>query len=316
VTAVTIGAGTAGPGTATDGRLTEVADGVFAHVQAPGGWCLSNSGVITTPDGAVVVDTAATQRRAEALRDRVDAVAPGPRRTVVDTHHHGDHVFGNHVFGPDATLVGHELIGPEMTATGLALTGLWPDVEWGDVRVTVPTVTFADRLTLPAGDRTVELLHVGPAHTTNDVVVWLEDCRVLFAGDVVLPGCTPFVLMGSVTGSLAAVERLARLDPLVVVGGHGPVGGPEVFEPTTAYLTWVLDVAREGLAAGRSPLEAARAPLPAEFRGLLDPERLVGNLHRAYLELSGGRPGAPVDVAPVFGEMVTWNGGTVPTCWA
>lgn len=297
-------------------QLTQVADGVYAYVQEPGGWCLNNAGIVTTPDGAVVVDTAATQRRAERFRARVDAVAPGPERTVVNTHHHGDHVFGTHLFGTRATVIGHELIVPELVGTGLALTGLWPGVEWGDVRVTLPTVTFADRLVLPAGDRQLELLYVGPAHTTNDIVLWLDDCGVLFAGDVVLSGCTPFVLMGSVSGSLAAVTRLAALEPRVVVCGHGPLAGPEVLDATAAYLTWLLDLAATGLAHGRTPLEAARARVPEEFADLLDPERLVGNLHRAYVELSGAEPGAPLDVASVFGEMVAWNDGRLPTCWA
>ena len=52
---------------------------------------------------------------------------------------------------------------------------------------------------------------MGPAHTTNDVAAWLPDERMLFAGDLVFNGGTPFVVMGSVAGSLAALDRLAAL---------------------------------------------------------------------------------------------------------
>lgn len=295
--------------------LTEVADGVHAYTQLPGGWCVSNAGVIAGDDGLLLVDTLATQQRARHLRRAAEGLRAGPVRTVVNTHHHGDHVFGNAVFD-GAEIIGHEALGPEMAETGLALTLLWPDVDWGDVELRPPGTTFADRLVLTVGGLTVELLHVGPAHTTNDVVVWLPEQRVLFAGDVVLAGCTPFALMGSVSGSLTAIERLAGLGAETVVCGHGPVSGPGVLAENAAYLSWVTELAATARAQGLAPLEAARSGVPERFAGLLDPERLVGNLHRAYAELAGAGPGAPLDVPPVFGEMIEFNGGRRPTCLA
>ncbi len=296
--------------------LQPVAPGIYAYTQPPGGWCLSNAGVITGGDGAVIVDTLATQRRAHRLRHLVDRLAPGPRLTVVNTHHHGDHTFGNQAFAPAAAIIGHRLTAAEMAEAGLGLTSLWPDVEWGDVRLTPPTITFTDTITLTVGDRSVELIHVGPAHTTNDVVVWLPESRVLFAGDVVLSGCTPFVLMGSVSGSLAAIARMRALEPEVVVCGHGPVAGPEVFDENAAYLRRLEALAAEAWAAGYPPLRTAREVGPGEFGHLLDPERLVGNLHRACAELDGAAPGSPLDVPSIFGEMVDYNGGELPTCLA
>ena len=302
--------------TADPPRLVEVAEDVYGYIQLPGGWCVSNAGVIAGPDGALVIDTLATESRAKRLAAAVDALRPGPARTVVNTHHHGDHNFGNHVFGPSALVIGHELARTEMAATGLALTTLWPGLEWGDVRVTLPSVTFTDRITVHIGQRRAELIHVGPAHTTNDVVVWLPDDEVLFTGDVVLAEATPFTLMGSVCGSLAAVETLSRLGARTVVCGHGPVTGPEVFEQTLAYLRWIERLAAEGATRGLTPLELAREADPGEFGGLLDRERIVGNLHRAYAELDGGERGRPLDVVAIFGEMVAYNNGRLPTCLA
>lgn len=307
--------------TADPPRLVEVAEGVYGYIQLPGGWCVSNAGVITGPGGALVIDTLATESRAKRLTAAVDALRPGPARTLVNTHHHGDHNFGNHVFGPSALVIGHELARTEMAETGLALTTLWPGLEWGAVRVTLPSVTFTDRLTVHIGQRRAELIHVGPAHTTNDVVVWLPDDEVLFTGDVVLSGATPFTLMGSVRGSLAAVEALSQLGARTVVCGHGPVTGPEVFEQTIAYLRWIERLAAEGAICGRTPLELARDADLGEFGELLDPERIVGNLHRAYAELDGAEldgaeRGRPLDVVTIFGEMVAYNNGLLPTCLA
>jgi cyclase len=300
----------------SDAQLTEVADGVFAHRQLPGGWCLNNSGVLADPAGTVVIDTAATARRAEDFRRTVDGLPGGPVRAVVNTHFHGDHTHGNYVFD-EATVIAHHGARDAMAETGLALTGLWPDVPWGDLRVVLPRLTFETSLTLHlSGGRRVELIHPGPAHTTHDTVVWLPDDGVLFTGDVVMSGTSPFVLMGSVSGSLRAVESLRGLGAHTLVCGHGPVCGPEVLEETTGYLRWVQRLADQGRAAGLSPLGAAREAGAGDFAHLAEPERLVGNLHRAYAESAGAEEGRPLDVAAAFADMIALNGGALPPCYA
>lgn len=297
-------------------RLEELAPGVHAYVQPDGGWCLNNAGVLIGDGAVAVVDTAATERRALALRAAVASRTPLEVGTVVTTHHHGDHHFGNSVVAPRATVVSHEVTRNEMARRGLAMREVWPDTDWGDIRLALPTLTFRDRATLHVGGLTAELIHVGPAHTTSDIVVWLPEQRVLFAGDVLLPGCTPFVLMGSLSGTLEAITRLRALDPAVVVGGHGPVAGPEVLDDTRDYLLWVRDTARAGLAAGASPLQAARDAGLGPYAGLRDSERLVANLHRAYVEESSQPRDTEIRSAPVFAEMTEFNGGRPVACHA
>ncbi|MEV8320548.1 MBL fold metallo-hydrolase [Streptomyces sp. NPDC059900] len=297
-------------------RLEELAPGVHAYIQPDGGWCLNNAGVLIGDDAVAVVDTAATERRARALRAAIASRTPLEVRTIVTTHHHGDHHFGNSVVAPYATVVSHEVTRSEMARRGLAMREVWPGTEWGDISLALPTLTFRERTTLHVGGLTAELIHVGPAHTTSDIVAWLPEQRVLFAGDVLLPGCTPFVLMGSLSGTLEAITRLRALDPAVVVGGHGPVAGPEVLDATRDYLLWVRDTARAGLAAGLSPLETARETDLGPYAGLRDPERLVANLHRAYVEESSLPRDTEIRSAPVFGEMAQYNGGRPVACHA
>jgi len=292
--------------------LEELTGGVYAFIQPDGGWCVNNSGVIVGGGTTVLIDTAATQARTRRLRDAVTAVAGGAPRLLINTHHHGDHVFGNALFAPEATIIAHERTRTEMAEAGLGLQQLWPDVDWGETQLTLPTLTFRDAITIYAGELRLEVFHVGNAHTTNDVVVWLPERRVLFAGDVVMAGMTPFCLMGSVAGSLSAIEQLRALNPETIVTGHGPVAGPEVLDSTEAYLRWVQAVAQEGQSAGLPPLEAARAADLGEYATLGDTERLVGNLSRAYAELDGAAPGAPIDILTPFGQMMEYHGGPLP----
>ncbi|QGV77525.1 MBL fold metallo-hydrolase [Streptomyces ficellus] len=301
--------------TASLASLEPVAEGVFAFVQPDGGWCLNNAGLVVDGDHGVLVDTAATQARARRLRSEVERLLPGGPEFVVNTHFHGDHTFGNGQFVPRSVIVAHEGCRADSAEAGLGLRGLWPGVEWGETPLTLPSLTFRDALTVHAGDLRVELLHVGPAHTANDVVVWVPERSVLFTGDVVWSGVTPYVLMGSITGSLDALARLRALGAATVVPGHGPVGGPELLDETEAYLRLLQELARDGVRRGLTPLRAAEEADLGPFAKLVDPERLVGNLHRAYAELDGLAPGARIDVLASFKEMVAFHGG-LPACHA
>ncbi|MFI9258198.1 MBL fold metallo-hydrolase [Streptomyces sioyaensis] len=296
--------------------LTELAPGVHAFIQPDGGWCLNNAGFVTDGDATLVVDTAATERRARLLRRRIaESGAPAPR-TLVNTHHHGDHTYGNAVFAPEATVLGHASCRRELLAAGHQLHAVWPEVEYGDIRLTAPEVTYTDELTLHTGDIEVRLLHPGVAHTTGDTLVWLPRQRLVYAGDLVFHGGTPFILMGSLTGSLRALELLRSLDAVTVVPGHGPVTGPEVYDGIERYLRFVGRLAQEGRAAGRTPLQVAREADLGPFAELAESERLVANLHRAYAELAGAAPGAPLDPIAAFGDMAAMNGGVPMACHA
>lgn len=302
-------------GTAAPAALREVAEGVHVYEQLPGGWCVNNAGLIAAGGQAVLIDTAATRARARRLREAVERVAPGGPDAVVNTHFHGDHVFGNDQFVPRASVIAHELTRSDMAEAGLALCGIWPDVDWGEPELTLPDTTFTDRLTLRLGELTVELSRVGPAHTASDVVAWVPRRGVLFTGDVAWSGVTPYVLMGSVEGSLRALAELRGLGPEIVVAGHGPTGGPEVLDATEAYLRWLRRLAEDGRREGRTVLETAKHADPGPFAALVDTERLVGNLHRAYAELDGLAPGERIDVGASLREMAEFNGG-LPHCAA
>ena len=171
-------------------------------------------------------------------------------------------------------------------------------------------------MALHVDDLRVELVYVGPAHTSNDVIVWLPERRVLFAGDVLFNGGTPFALMGSLAGWLEALDRLRSLRAERIVPGHGAVCGPEVIEDVAEYLLFLHEIARQGYEAGASPLEAAREADLGRFGEWLDRERLVGNLHRAYSELRREPRGTPLALGAAVADMVAYNDGQMPRCLA
>ena len=298
-------------------EVVEVADGVFGYIQPDGTWFINNTGFVAGRRTVLSVDTCATERRTRAYLETVEKVAGAKPTLLVNTHHHGDHTNGN-CLAPFATIVGHERCRAEIEATGiLDPGGFFEPVDWGDLEPAPPCVTFQHELTLWVDDRRVELRHVtAAAHTTNDIVAWLPDAKVLFAGDLLFNGGTPFVLMGSVAGSLEALDRLVEFDAQVVVPGHGPPCSPAVIGDVGRYLRFVQDLARQARPAGIGPLEAARHADLSDFAHLTDPERLVGNLHRAYAEEDGARPGDPIDLRAAYRDMYAYNGGRPLRCLA
>ncbi len=294
-----------------DPSLEEVSDGAFAYIQPDGSWFINNTGFLVGAGGVTSIDTCSTERRTRDYLAAIRRVTDRPVRTLVNTHHHGDHTYGNWLL-PASTIVGHELTRDEVLAGGLpGNRGIWDDIEWGRVELAAPFLTFADRVTLWVDDLRCEVLHVGgAAHTTNDSIVWIPDRSVLYCGDLLFNGGTPFVMMGSVAGSIEVLENVIRpLGASVIVPGHGPVAGPGLIDDVVGYLRMVLSVAEAGVAAGVSPLEAARGCDLGPFAGLTDSERIVGNLHRAYAEMSGTPRGGPIDLAAAVGDMITYNGG-------
>ncbi len=297
--------------------VSEVSEGIFAYVQPDGSWWINNTGFVRGERTVLSVDTCSTERRTRAYLAHVEAIAGAGPRVLVNTHHHGDHTNGNCLL-PFATVIGHSRCREEVLKTGIArYDGLFEPVEWGDLTPAPPFVTFESRMDVYVDDLKVELIHLtDAAHTTNDVIAWIPERTVMFSGDLIFNGGTPFVVMGSVAGALEALDLVRALEPEVIVPGHGAPGGIETIDTTAAYLRFVTESAKSALAADLTPLEAAREIDLGEFAELLDSERLAGNLHRAFAECAGAAPGDPIDLAAAFTDMIELNGGRPLRCMA
>ncbi|UVS79085.1 MBL fold metallo-hydrolase [Actinokineospora sp. UTMC 2448] len=295
-----------------DGVLTGIGEGVHAWVQPDGTWWINNAGMVCDGDEVALIDTCATRKRTERFLAAVREVAgPAPIRFAVNTHLHGDHCYGNALLPAETAIAGHAKTREGLLADVLltAAPPVWsPMPDFGVDTVRPPTVIVDSSLTLYVGERRVELVHPGyAAHTEGDVVAWLPDSGVLFAGDLLFHGITPMILMGSLAGALRSLRWLADFGAATVVPGHGPVihDLAPVLDAHERYYRFIEATAVAGRAAGRSPLAAATDADLGEFADWPDPERVVLNLHRAYADLDG----RPVDLVAALTDAITWNGG-------
>ncbi len=167
--------------------FTEVGENLYAFT-AEGD---PNTGVIIGDDSVMVVDAQATPVMAQLVIDRIRSVTDKPIKYVTLSHYHAVRVLGASAY--DAS----EIIASEKCQSMIYERGQedW-DSEFGRFPrlfdaadsipgLTWPTMTFKNRMTVNMGNRRVELMHLGRAHTAGDIVAWVPDAEVMFTGDIV-----------------------------------------------------------------------------------------------------------------------------------
>ncbi len=228
---------------------------------------ISNAGFVVTGDGVVVIDALGSPTLAEELIAEIRRVTPQPIRFVIVTHYHADHIYGLQAFkAAGATIVAHraglDYIGSDTARLRLEASrqDLFP---WIDEKTRVLGADRwldADDTSLRVGSVEFQIRHVGPAHTSEDLVVYLPQRGVMFAGDVVFQGRIPFVGQADSRQWIASLTQLMAIKARLVVPGHGPLSSDPAadLDLTRAYLVYLRktmgDAARE-----LEPFDAAYA---------------------------------------------------------
>ena len=180
----------------TEKKVTfeELAEGVYAYTTEGD----PNTGVIVGPDSVMVVDAMATPVMAEQFIAKIRTVTDLPITHLILTHYHAVRVLGASAYQAPFQ-IGHEnmrALGGRTRPTGLGVeTGRFPRLFRNAESIpglTWPNITYADNLTFYLGDSEVQLRWLGHGHTKGDTAIFLPKERVLFSGDLVEAGATPY----------------------------------------------------------------------------------------------------------------------------
>jgi cyclase len=275
-------------------ELREFAPGVFAYIQAGGpgrdNVSISNAGVIVGDDGVMVIDTLTAPMHASNMIAAIRNVTDKPFRHVINTHHHGDHVNGNQYFMP-AEVVAHPHCRDEVVKM-VPGPQFWPRRDgWATGteprRIVPPVTTFENRMTYYYGKTVVELIFMGPAHTYGDIVAYLPQHKLLFAGDIAFFYVAPFAQNAHVTRWLETVDRVVGMDVETIVPGHGPIGGKTELVDMAGYFDLLKREARKRFDAGMTAGRAAADIGMGKYDNWIGPERIVMDTVRLYAEFSG-----------------------------
>jgi glyoxylase-like metal-dependent hydrolase (beta-lactamase superfamily II) len=189
---------------------------------------ISNAAFVVTPEGVLLVDALGSPSLAQELLAVIRRITPAPLRYVVITHYHTDHIYGLQVFkDAGATLIAHRdsalYLSSETAALRLQASreDLAPAVD-AHTRLVAADRWIDAATTLQLGGLDFVLQPAGPAHTAEDLVVWVPQRKLLIAGDLVFRGRIPFVGQADSGRWIAALDKLLSFDAQIIVPGHGP----------------------------------------------------------------------------------------------
>jgi cyclase len=303
-----------------ESSLREVGSGLYAYVQRDGGWGWSNAGLVVGGESSLLVDTLFDARLTGEMLAAMRRAVPAAARieTLVNTHGDGDHTYGNQLLA-GARIVASEQAAeqmrelppqamaqlieqaPAMGELGAFFLECFGGFDFRGVELRLPDETFNESLTLQVGERELQLIEVGPAHTRGDILVHAASERVLFCGDILFSGAHPIVWAGPVSNWIAVCDRVLAMDVETIVPGHGPPASPDAVRELKAYFEYLYEQARERHAAGMSALQAARSIGVDRWAQWGHRERLVVNVANIYAEIEGASEG--VDPLTAFEQM-------------
>lgn len=282
--------------------LHDVGNGNYAWLQPDGGWGWSNAGLVTDSGQSLLVDTLFDLPHAREMLDTMRRKVPAAARigTVVNTHANGDHYFGNQLVADSEIIVSGACAAemaaspPSATLALLKNTGQMGEVgeflaktmgnvfDFSGIVYVPPTRTFSGRLTLSVGTKEVQLIEVGPAHTTGDTLCYVPADKVVFTGDIVFNGGHPVVWAGPVDSWIRACDLILGLDVEVIVPGHGAISDKRSVAAMKHYFEWLRTEARRRYDDGMTLEEAINDITYTEFDSWSESERICGNIYSLY----------------------------------
>jgi glyoxylase-like metal-dependent hydrolase (beta-lactamase superfamily II) len=190
---------------------------------------MSNAGFVVTSDGVVVFDALGTPALGRAMIAAIRKVTPQPIKRVVVSHYHADHIYGLQEFRSLGAEIWAHTKARQYLTSGQAVERLaqrrvdlspWIDDK---TRVVPPDVWLDGDTEFRMGGLTFRLIYSGGAHSPEDMLMYVLEDRVLYAGDLIFAGRIPFVGTADSRGWLAAMGKMLALapPPIVVIPGHG-----------------------------------------------------------------------------------------------
>lgn len=263
-------------------RAIEVAPGI-AMLMGQGG----NLGVSFGADGVLVIDDQYAELSNKILA-ALGELSSQPLRYLINTHWHRDHTGGNeNMASAGAVIVAHDNVRVRMSQEQF-IAALNRRTE-ASPEAALPVITFSRDATIHMNGQAIHAVHVEPAHTDGDSIIYFEPANVVHTGDTYFNGFYPFVDYssgGDPKGMIAAVDQvLTRIDDETrVIPGHGPLSNRKELVAYRAMLSTVCDRIGAAIGEGKTVEEVSAMKPTTDFDaewgdGLLSPDQFVRILY-------------------------------------
>jgi glyoxylase-like metal-dependent hydrolase (beta-lactamase superfamily II) len=283
----------AAPPLVKENATVKVADHVYA---IPDGSVpmVPNVGIIVGSRATMVVDTGLGPRNGQAILREVAKVSKNAEMYVATTHYHPEHSLGGAAFPATAKFVRPKVQQQDMDELGKDIQNTFASRSplnqelLKDVPYPRADILFDREQRIDLGGVHVRLFWRGPMHTRGDTLIFVEEDKVLFSGDVVMN--RTFLAAGATSSIgtwLSTLDELDALQPVVVVPSHGGIGDRSLIVKDRDYLKAVQTRAGELKAQGKSADEAAQTvttEIQAKFPDWATPMRIGAAARAAYAE--------------------------------
>ncbi|HSS12490.1 MAG TPA: MBL fold metallo-hydrolase [Rhizomicrobium sp.] len=257
-----------------------------------------NVGIVVGTHGTLVIDNGLGTRNGKSVSDIAMSLSPkGNKVYLTTTHYHAEHATGDGGFPPGTVLVRPRVQQVELEAEGQKLIDLFSSRSeedhalLQDYRYLKPDVLFDSDYRLDLGGVSVRIAWFGAAHTKGDELIMVEPDSVLFSGDVVQNKTGPFFYCADCTPKswLAVLDKVAALNPKIVVPDHSPVGDGSLITQERAFMADLQRRAMALKAQGVSGADAGKtiaAELQTKYAGWSSMARIPQAVEKAYSDPS------------------------------
>jgi glyoxylase-like metal-dependent hydrolase (beta-lactamase superfamily II) len=257
-----------------------------------------NNVIIEMKDYLVVIDANFPSGARGALADCKRLSPNKPVKYVFDTHHHGDHIYGNAVWTQaGSTTIAFPGVAAEMKrlepARWLAAAQSRPDVAemHRDAPEPPQQDIFQPQFVLNDGQRKIEFLHFGWAHTRGDGFAYLPKEEVLCTGDAVVNGPYNNTRDANIGNWPTVLRAAQKLKVKSVLPGHGAPGGRELLIGQEQFLVELYKAVKAGVDQGKSAEELqASVSLPVSVSDWVSEASLKRQIKDTYEEIKQGKP--------------------------
>jgi len=306
-----------------DFQLVKVAEGVYAGIAKPGGLASGNAGFVIGDGGVLVFDTFFTPTAIEELIGVIETETKQPIKFAVNSHYHLDHTGGNQVLlARNVPIIAHDNVVLWQTTKNRRFLPVAEELQkrraeaakqlsetpvdqlekraqlerqlrrfdaMMSINLTNPNVTFSSGLVrLYLGKREV-ILFTLPGHTGGDVLAYVPDANVVFAGDMGWCKTLPNLVDATVNDWIPSLDKILNKYPTAkFIPGHGEVATAADIREFRDYLDDLRTRVRKSIADGLT-LEQAKQQLklPDKYKSFAFQNFATPNVEDMYKELKG-----------------------------
>lgn len=307
-------------------KIHKLAEGIYAAIASDSGYAICNAGIIDLGNKTLVFDTFINPGAAEDLLAAARELTKHKVDFVVNSHYHDDHIRGNQVFPEETDIISTvwtrneiEKVEPESIQWAkknianlinkiqenyedesdesarkkiFARLNYLHSIESSlpVLKTRLPNITIDDTMKIIGEKSTAVLIPMGKGHTQSDIILYLPEEKIIFTGDLLFKQMHPWLADGYPNEWKKDLRNIDRLDPRILVPGHGQIANLSDLSIMSTYIQSLQDLVKELIKEDESIEDIEDNPIPDEYKNwglsrfFYDNVKFLYDLEKKYIQ--------------------------------